>query len=224
MEVPLVYYYGGTSPSDNPDLYRAQLASLATVLDRREAVSRQAAAAGRIINTLGWIDGLGYDLVKAAISAMRADVVLVLEQDRLYNQLSNELRGSKAVQVGGQGGSAEGWVEGKAHHGVGAAVACTMLAASAAGDACAGWGEGRGLVVAAGACTPVHAMAGLRCFRSRHVWDWSWENAYTAIKQHGVDTTCARPCSTPDVMCLTWPCLAPPPCRSSSWPSLVVWW
>ena len=98
-EVPLVFYYGALTPSDNPDLYRAQLRSLAKVLDSREAVSQQAAAAGRVINTLGWVDGLGYELLKAAIAEMKADVVVVMEQDRLYNQLSNELRGSKDVQV-----------------------------------------------------------------------------------------------------------------------------
>jgi polyribonucleotide 5'-hydroxyl-kinase len=98
-EVPLVFYYGALTPSDNPDLYRAQLRSLAKVLDSREAVSQQAAAAGRVINTLGWVDGLGYELLKAAIAEMKADVVVVMEQDRLYNQLSNELRGSRDVQV-----------------------------------------------------------------------------------------------------------------------------
>ena len=45
-----------------------------------------------VVNTMGWVDGLGYELLLHAIAALRADVVLVVGQDRLYSQLSSELR------------------------------------------------------------------------------------------------------------------------------------
>lgn len=45
-----------------------------------------------VINTMGWVDGLGYELLLHAVAALRADVVLVVGQDRLYSQLSSELR------------------------------------------------------------------------------------------------------------------------------------
>ena len=45
-----------------------------------------------VVNTMGWVDGLGYELLLHAIVALRADVVLVVGQDRLYSQLSSELR------------------------------------------------------------------------------------------------------------------------------------
>lgn len=45
-----------------------------------------------IINTMGWIEDLGYELLLHAISTLQADVVLVMEQDRLYSQLSNALK------------------------------------------------------------------------------------------------------------------------------------
>ena len=49
-------------------------------------------AAGCVINTMGWVEGLGYDLLVGAIDALKADVVLVVGQERLYNQLLNHLR------------------------------------------------------------------------------------------------------------------------------------
>ena len=52
----------------------------------------QVRAAGMVINTMGWIDGLGYELILHALGALRVDVILVIGQDRLYSQLSNQLR------------------------------------------------------------------------------------------------------------------------------------
>ena len=49
-------------------------------------------AAGLIINTMGFIEGLGYELLLHAITAFRADVVLVLWQERLYNQLRTHFK------------------------------------------------------------------------------------------------------------------------------------
>ncbi|KAG1674622.1 hypothetical protein FOA52_001871 [Chlamydomonas sp. UWO 241] len=96
LEMPLVYFFGHATPSDNPELYKFLVDRLAAVLEQRAEANPKAAASGLIINTLGWIDGLGYELQLHAISSMKADVVLVLEQDRLYNQVSTELRGENA--------------------------------------------------------------------------------------------------------------------------------
>ena len=40
-----------------------------------------------VINTMGWVEGLGFELLMHAIQAMQADVVLVVGQDRLFQQL-----------------------------------------------------------------------------------------------------------------------------------------
>jgi len=53
-------------------------------------------AAGMVVNTMGWVDGLGYELLLHAIATLRADVVLVVGQDRLFSQLSSELRCARA--------------------------------------------------------------------------------------------------------------------------------
>lgn len=48
-------------------------------------------ASGCIINTGGWVDGLGYDLLVESIQTFEADVVLVIGQDRLYSRLQSSL-------------------------------------------------------------------------------------------------------------------------------------
>lgn len=44
---------------------------LASVLERRAEANPKAKASGLIINTLGWIDGLGYELQIHAISSLK---------------------------------------------------------------------------------------------------------------------------------------------------------
>ena len=58
----------------------------------------QAGASGMVINTMGFIDGAGYDLLLHSIQALKADVVLVLGQDRLFSQLHSALRVSHSRQ------------------------------------------------------------------------------------------------------------------------------
>jgi hypothetical protein len=50
-----------------------------------------ASVGGLIVNTCGWIDGVGYELIRQAIDATRATVVLVLDNERLYSDLQQDL-------------------------------------------------------------------------------------------------------------------------------------
>lgn len=52
-----------------------------------DLLALQVGAAGMVINTMGWVEGLGFQLLMHAIQAMQADVVLVVGQDRLFQQL-----------------------------------------------------------------------------------------------------------------------------------------
>uniref|UniRef100_A0A383VI97 Protein CLP1 homolog n=1 Tax=Tetradesmus obliquus TaxID=3088 RepID=A0A383VI97_TETOB len=65
---------------------------LCSVLDSRASSSPEVAAAGMVVNTMGCVDGLGYELLLHAIKSLKADVVLVMEQDRLFTQLTNQLK------------------------------------------------------------------------------------------------------------------------------------
>ncbi|CAI5938676.1 unnamed protein product [Closterium sp. NIES-64] len=78
------------------------------------AVPVEAAAAGIIANSMGWVDGAGYQLLLHSIDALRGNVVLVLGQvrlcelagctisERLYSMLSEHYR-SKAAAAAADG-------------------------------------------------------------------------------------------------------------------------
>ncbi|GBF95017.1 hypothetical protein Rsub_07518 [Raphidocelis subcapitata] len=95
VQVPLVFYYGHVTPSDAPELYQYLVDRVAGVLDRRAEASPEVAAAGMVVNTLGWVEGLGYELLLHVVRAVKADVLVVMEQDRLYNQLKSALGGEE---------------------------------------------------------------------------------------------------------------------------------
>lgn len=46
---------------------------------------------GCVINTCGWVKGSGYHALVHAASAFEVDVVVVLDQERLYNELKRDL-------------------------------------------------------------------------------------------------------------------------------------
>lgn len=98
-DIPLVYYYGHTTPETNPDLYRYLVERLASLMDRRTQQNAKVRADGMIINTMGWAEGLGYQLLLHSIETLKADVVLVVGQDRLHSQLRNQLRSNKKCEV-----------------------------------------------------------------------------------------------------------------------------
>ncbi|KXZ44284.1 hypothetical protein GPECTOR_70g515 [Gonium pectorale] len=91
-DIPLVFYYGHSSPGENPQLFKTLCDKLAALLARRAAADPRAAASGVLINTFGWVDGLGYELQKHIIAAFQCDVVLVMEQDRLHATLQQDLK------------------------------------------------------------------------------------------------------------------------------------
>jgi len=53
--------------------------------------NRKAESSGVIINTCGWIKGLGYDVIKHAAQAFEVDMIIVLDEDRLYRDLVQDM-------------------------------------------------------------------------------------------------------------------------------------
>lgn len=97
-EPPVVFYYGGVSPSDNASLYKHCVERLAAVLEDRCKKDPAAAAAGMIVNSMGWVEGLGYDLLLHSIETLKINTVLVIGQDRLHSQMNRSLS-SKGITV-----------------------------------------------------------------------------------------------------------------------------
>lgn len=99
LEMPLVYFYGHTTPSANVDLYKLVVKELAQTLERQFLGNAESRAAGMVINTMGWIEGVGYELLLHAIDAFNADVVLVLGQEKLCSMLKDVLKSKPKVDV-----------------------------------------------------------------------------------------------------------------------------
>lgn len=48
-------------------------------------------SSGVVINTGGWVRGAGYDALKHSAGSFEVDIIIVIDQDRLYNQLKGEM-------------------------------------------------------------------------------------------------------------------------------------
>lgn len=88
---PLVLWFGSTS-LDNIDLYKAQVSALATKIDKRLENDVNSRASGLLVNTNGYIQDDGYQLLLYILDAMRITVVLVMGHDRLYSMLSSHVQ------------------------------------------------------------------------------------------------------------------------------------
>lgn len=97
VEVPIVFYYGHTSAHEHFELYKTLVEQLAGMLDKRAKLSTKTAASGMMINTMGWVDGLGFELLLHIIQAMRVNIVLVLGEERLLRQLQSAYKGGHRV-------------------------------------------------------------------------------------------------------------------------------
>lgn len=85
--MPLIYFYGHASPRDNIDLYQSYVDILAANVKSRMDNDSDAKASGIIINTCGWVEGAGYDVILHIMKAFNVDVILVMNHDKLYSSL-----------------------------------------------------------------------------------------------------------------------------------------
>ncbi|KAK8948163.1 hypothetical protein KSP40_PGU022236 [Platanthera guangdongensis] len=99
LEMPIVYYYGHTTPSINAELYKVLAKELAQTLERHFSANAESRAAGMVINTMGWIEGMGYELLLHAIDIFNANVVLVLGQEKLYSMLKDVTKSKPNVDI-----------------------------------------------------------------------------------------------------------------------------
>lgn len=88
---PLVYHYGHKTPGHNPVLYNRLVSRLADVVRERLQANRKAEVSGAVINTCGWVRGEGYNQIKHIAQAFEVDVIVVLDQERVYNDLVRDM-------------------------------------------------------------------------------------------------------------------------------------
>eukprot|EP00095_Tigriopus_kingsejongensis_P001332 maker-scaffold1057_size73593-snap-gene-0.21 protein:Tk01332 transcript:maker-scaffold1057_size73593-snap-gene-0.21-mRNA-1 annotation:"clp1-like protein" len=91
QNAPLVYHYGHKTPGHNSPLYNRLVSRMADVVRERLSANRKAEVSGVIINTCGWVRGEGYNQIKHTAQAFEVDVIIVLDQERVYNDLVRDM-------------------------------------------------------------------------------------------------------------------------------------
>lgn len=92
-------YFGHVSPSENPELFKKLVSTLANGVNQRLARDALALSSGIIVNTNGQLGPETLDLIQHCIQAFQIDVVLVINQTMLYSSLKTAYSGSKVVFV-----------------------------------------------------------------------------------------------------------------------------
>lgn len=105
---PLVVHFGHKSPDFNNEFYKICISTLAEITLERLKEDKRTMASGIIINTCGWIKGQGYQNIKYAANAFKVGLIIVLDQERLYNELLRDIDSScKVVFLPKSGGVVE---------------------------------------------------------------------------------------------------------------------
>jgi len=94
---PVIYHYGNKSPGNNQILYNLLVKKLAKTVAERMEANRINAVSGVVINTCGWVKAKGYQMLVHAAKAFEVDVVIVLDQERLFNELVRDLPDSVRI-------------------------------------------------------------------------------------------------------------------------------
>ncbi|XP_067021221.1 protein CLP1 homolog [Acropora muricata] len=97
LQAPLVFHYGHVSPSPNEKLYNKISSAIAEITKQRFEQNKKAQVSGCIINTCGWVTGTGYRILVHAAEEFEVNVIVVLDQERTYNDLKKQF-GNK-VQI-----------------------------------------------------------------------------------------------------------------------------
>lgn len=91
QQAPLVFHFGHKKPSANIALYNLLVSRLAEVCSDRLQANKKARVSGIVINTCGWVQDDGYKLLTHAAQAFEVDAILVLDNERLYNELVRDM-------------------------------------------------------------------------------------------------------------------------------------
>ena len=95
---PLIFHFGQNAPAKNLALFNNLVAKLGEVLRDQLKSNRKAEASGMIINTCGWIKQQGYDHIKHIAQAFEVDLIIVLDESKLYNDLLRDIPSFVQVQ------------------------------------------------------------------------------------------------------------------------------
>merc|ERR1712039_35996 len=87
IESPIVFYYGHLSPEEASEHFKELIKRLANVVEKKISMNKESKPIGMLINTPGWIEGAGNQLLIHQIETFECNIVIVIGKDKLYNQL-----------------------------------------------------------------------------------------------------------------------------------------
>uniref|UniRef100_A0A914Z814 Protein CLP1 homolog n=1 Tax=Panagrolaimus superbus TaxID=310955 RepID=A0A914Z814_9BILA len=87
----LAFSLGSTSPALNIEYYKHLIQTVANLVDEKCAFSPRINASGVVINTCGWIKDSGYHALLVASKAFKVDIVVVLDNELLFNNFKKDL-------------------------------------------------------------------------------------------------------------------------------------
>ena len=91
--------YGHTSQGQNPRLFDRMLQALSEKVEAKKNVDPLVKFSGTIINTGGWVTDYGFESIKQAIKHFHVNIIVVLDNDRLSNQLTRATEKNKNIKV-----------------------------------------------------------------------------------------------------------------------------
>ncbi len=91
---PYAMWLGHTAAAPHLPHLRTLSSSLARAVAARHAADAASRAGGVIVNTCGWVDGGGYELLLHQANVFGATVLVVIGDDRLHSQLSSHAAAS----------------------------------------------------------------------------------------------------------------------------------
>lgn len=98
MAHPLAYYYGYRDCTRSSDLFKSLVDDLAKQIAARQnsGFDEQGKAAGLVIDTFSYHASSqpSYDLLVACAKSMKADIIVVMDMDKLFCDLQRDLGGS----------------------------------------------------------------------------------------------------------------------------------
>jgi polyribonucleotide 5'-hydroxyl-kinase len=128
---PLANFYGHVTPTEALEPYRNYLTRLADTVTRRLAHDDTARVSGVVVNTMGWVDGAGYDLLLDTIRALAIDVIVVMGHDRVFARLAEDVKTIKVAAATASAAAAAG--AGASSSSAGAAAPAAAAAPGVAG-------------------------------------------------------------------------------------------
>ena len=84
---PLILHYGDKSLDTNISLYKLLITELARMIFKKMDEDPLAKESGCILNTGGWIIGAGYRLLLHIAKEFQVNIILAIDQEKLYNEL-----------------------------------------------------------------------------------------------------------------------------------------